>query len=102
MFHKEIRDGESKRSRTLYYSIFSANKSKFKNPEEMNDFIKNLMDPFNNSAANIKNDFDSYYDDYYELYGIQKDNDKESVSKDFNFKEIFNPNTFFTKEKSEI
>jgi hypothetical protein len=73
MFHKEIRDGESKRSRTMYYSIFGAKKSKFKNPEEMNDFIKNLMDPFNNSVANIKHDFDSYYDDYYELYGIPKD-----------------------------
>jgi len=100
MFHKEIRDGESKRSRTLYYSIFSSKKSKFKNPEEMNDFIKNLMDPFNNSVANIKHDFDSYYDDYYELYGITKDVDKESETKDFKFKEIFNPNSFFTKEKS--
>jgi len=100
MFHKEIRDGESKRSRMIYYSIFGTKKSKFKNPEEMNDFIKNLMDPFNNSVANIKHDFDSYYDDYYELYGIEKDNNNELVSKEFNFKEIFNPNSFFTKEKS--
>ena len=43
MFHKEIRDGESKRSRTIYYSIFGTKKSKFKNPEEMNHFIKNLL-----------------------------------------------------------
>jgi len=100
MFHKEIRDGESKRSRTIYYSIFGTKKSKFKNPEEMNHFIKNLMDPFNDSVANIQNDFDSYYDDYYELYDIPKDVDKELGSKDFNFKEIFNPNTYFTKEKS--
>jgi hypothetical protein len=101
MFHKEIRDGESKRSRTIYYSIFGAKKSKFKNPEEMNDFIKNLMDPFNNSVANIKHDFDSYYDDYYELYGIPKDNNNdELVPKDFNFKEMFKPNSLFTKEKS--
>jgi hypothetical protein len=100
MFHKEIRDGESKRSRTIYYSIFGTKKTKFKNPEEMNHFIKNLMDPFNDSVANIQNDFDSYYDDYYELYDIPKDVDKELVSRDFNFKEIFNPNTYFTKEKS--
>ena len=100
MFHKEIRDGETKRSRMLYYSIFGTKKSKFKNPEEMNDFIKNLMDPFNNSIANISHDFDSYYDDYYELYGISKDVDKDINAKDFNFKEMFNPNSFFTKEKS--
>ena len=100
MFHKEIRDGETKRSRMIYYSIFGTKKSKFKNPEEMNDFIKNLMDPFNNSVANIGHDFDSYYDDYYELYGISKDADKDINAKDFNFKEMFNPNTFFTKEKS--
>jgi len=100
MFHKEIRDGESKRSRTIYYSIFGSKNSQFKNPEEMNDFIKNLMDPFNNSVANIKHDFDSYYDDYYELYGIPKDNNDDLVSKDFKFKEIFNTNSFFTKEKS--
>ena len=95
MFHKEIRDGETKRSRTIYYSIFGTKKSKFKNPEEMNDFIKNLMDPFNNSVANISHDFDSYYDDYYELYGISKDVDKNTNAKDFKFKEMF-----FTKEKS--
>ena len=95
MFHKEIRDGETKRSRTIYYSIFGTKKSKFKNPEEMNDFIKNLMDPFNNSVANVAHDFDSYYDDYYELYGISKDVDKNTNAKDFKFKEMF-----FTKEKS--
>lgn len=100
MFHKEIRDGESKRSRTIYYSLFGEKKSKFKNPEEMNDFIKNLMDPFNNSVANIKHDFDSYYDDYYELYGIKQDLGKEIEQRDFNFKEIFSPNTYFLKEKS--
>jgi hypothetical protein len=58
------------------------------------------MDPFNNSVANIKHDFDSYYDDYYELYGIPKDNNDELIPKDFNFKEMFIPNSFFTKEKS--
>ena len=65
MFHKEIKDGESKRN--IYNLIFGED-SKYKNPEEMNNFIKNLMDPFNNSMVSINND--SYYDEYYELYGI--------------------------------
>jgi hypothetical protein len=64
MFHKEIKDGESKRNRYLYNLIFGEN---IKNPEEMNNFIKNIMDPFN-SIVNINND--SYYDEYYELYEI--------------------------------
>jgi hypothetical protein len=64
MFHKEIKDGESKRNRHLYNLIFGEN---IKNPEEMNNFIKNIMDPFN-SIVNIDND--SYYDEYYELYEI--------------------------------
>ena len=102
MFHKEIRDGETKRSRMIYYSIFGTKKSTFKNPEEMNDFIKNLMDPFNNSVANVAHDFDSYYDDYYELYGISKDSNKEINIKDFNFKEMFNPNLFLQKKDKSI
>ena len=93
MFHKEIRDGERKRSRTIYYSLFGEKKSKYKNPEEMNSFIKNLMDPFKDSHDNVKNDFDSYYEDYYDLYDIPKDLTKEQ-QKDFNFKGIF-----FSKEK---
>jgi len=64
MFHKEIKDGESKRNMHLYNLIFGENT---KNPEEMNNFIKNIMDPFN-SIVNIDND--SYYDEYYELYEI--------------------------------
>ena len=67
MFHKEIKDGESKRNNHLYTLIFGED-TKYKNPEEMNNFIKNLMDPFNNSIVSIDND--SYYDEYYELYGI--------------------------------
>jgi hypothetical protein len=64
MFHKEIKDGESKRNKYLYNLIFGEN---IKTPEEMNNFIKNLMDPFN-SIVSINND--SYYDEYYELYEI--------------------------------
>ena len=65
MFHKEVKDGESKRNKNLYSLIFGEN---IKNPEEMNNFIKNLMDPFN-SIVSINND--SYYDEYYELYEIK-------------------------------
>ena len=64
MFHKEIKDGESKRNKHLYNLIFGEN---IKNPEEMNNFIKNLMDPFNSI---ISTNNDSYYDEYYELYEI--------------------------------
>ena len=49
MFHKEIKDGERKRNKNLYSLIFGEN---ITNPEEMNPFIKNLMDPFN-SIMNI-------------------------------------------------
>lgn len=102
MFHKEIRDGESKRSRTIYYSLFGEKKSKYKNPEEMNNFIKNLMDPFKDEINETKkNDFDSYYEDYYDLYDIPKELNKDLTQRDFNFKEMFNPNTFFLKDKSE-
>lgn len=87
MFHKEIRDGETKRL-TMFFSDGS---DKYKNPEEMNEFIKNLMDPFNNSfAANVDNNFESYYDEYYELYGLEKDAvvDPRRSSK---FVKMFNP-----------
>ena len=87
MFHKEIRDGETKRTRTIY-NIFFGDNNKYKNPEEMNEFIKNLMDPFNNSVAAVEYDFDSYYDEYYELYDIKKE--EEIVDNtEFTFKKIF-------------
>jgi hypothetical protein len=99
MFHKEIRDGESKRSRFIYTILFGDNGEKFKNPEEMNDFIKNLMDPFNNSIASVESDFDSYYDEYYELYGIVKDEDVPV--KPFKLKKLFNSKTYFSQNKSK-
>jgi hypothetical protein len=80
MFHKEIRDGENK-SNTLYNLFLCKTANTYKNPEEMNDFIKNLMDPFNNSVGGIEHDFDSYYDEYYELYGLTKDNDEQKHNK---------------------
>ena len=94
MFHKEIRDGETKRTRTIYNMFFGDN-SKYKNPEEMNDFIKNLMDPFNNSVAGIEHDFDSYYDEYYELYDIKKDVEEVNL-KEF---KLFGPKTFLQRKK---
>jgi uncharacterized protein (UPF0305 family) len=72
-FHKEIKDGEIKRNNHIYTIIFGED-TKYKNPEEMNNFIKNLMDPFNNSIVSINND--SYYDEYYELYGIGQESIK--------------------------
>ena len=97
MFHKEIRDGETKRTRIITDLIFGSSNDNFKNPEEMNVFIKNLMDPFNNSVVGVQHDFDSYYDEYYELYDIKKD---DEISKDFNFKKMFNPRSYFKSNKS--
>ena len=71
MFHKEVKDAEEKRSG--FWSIFfQDNTADYKNPEEMNEFIKNLMDPFNNSMPQSTNDFDTYYDEYYKLYDIEQ------------------------------
>ena len=72
MFHKEIKDAEEKRSK-FCFSLVSDNYIKdYKNPEEMNDFIKNLMDPFNNCVVQSANDFDTYYEEYYKLYDIEQ------------------------------
>jgi hypothetical protein len=101
MFHKEIKDGEVKRKCILCSTLSTllTKNEKYKNPEEMNEFIKNLMDPFNNSVANVEHDFDSYYDDYYELYNIKKD-DIDSGPREFKLKQIFNPKSYFVKDKS--
>jgi hypothetical protein len=97
MFHKEIIDGETKRTRTISTYLFG-NKNTYKNPEEMNDFIKNLMDPFNNSITGLEHDFDSYYDEYYELYDIKKDD--EIIIKEFKLKQIFDPKSYFIHNKT--
>ena len=94
MFHKEIRDGELKRSKKLYTLVFGDNSDSLKNPEEMNQFIKNLMDPFNNSISTTENDFDAYYDDYYELYDISKDTQEDVNNKVFKLKTIFSPKSY--------
>ncbi len=72
MFHKEIRDAEDKRSNYLYNYILCRGDNYYSSPEEMNDFIKNLMDPFKN-VTNINTDnTNTFYNEYYELYGIEK------------------------------
>jgi len=71
MFHKEIKDAEEKRSK-IFNILFSDNTANYKNPEEMNEFIKNLMDPFNNCVIQSANDFDTYYEEYYKLYDIEQ------------------------------
>ena len=67
MFHKEIKNAEIKRS-SFCWPV------KIDNPEEMNNFIKNLMDPFSNydysKTANMNNCKDLYYQDYCKLYDI--------------------------------
>jgi hypothetical protein len=68
MFHKEIKNAEEQRS-SLCFGDYNTN---YKNPEEMNDFIKNLMDPFNNCIVQTNNDFDNYYEEYYKLYDIEQ------------------------------
>jgi TM2 domain-containing membrane protein YozV len=105
MFHKEIKDGENKRSGVMYYllSLFGTKYTNitYKNPDELNNFIKNLMDPFNDSIVSIDNDFDLVYNEYYDLYDIQKDelDDKNNLSK-FNLKNmLLNTKSYFVSKK---
>ena len=98
MFHKEIRDGEIKR-RNIFHNLLFGEKQSKKTPEEMNEFIRNLMDPFNNSiATTMDRDFDSYYDDYIALYDIHKDDITQSddtYNREFKIREFLNPNKLF-------
>jgi hypothetical protein len=88
MFHKEIRDAEEKRSK-ICCNIFSDNKLDISGPEEMNNFIKNLMDPFNNSAEQAEDNFDTYYDDYYKLYDIEQPEIKKERTNSQSFRMPF-------------
>jgi hypothetical protein len=75
MFHKEIKDAEEKRTSICYTN----NNKPESDPEKMNDFIRNLMDPFANynhkSNTAVHNSKKLYYDDYRILYDINIDND---------------------------
>lgn len=67
MFHKEIKDAEIKRTSICCNNDNNDNN----NPEKMNDFISNLMDPFANyNKVNKNTNKDLYYDDYRILYDI--------------------------------
>ena len=83
MFHKEIKDAEEKRTSLFYSYGYSFNCSNNKNenddPEKLNDFITNLMDPFANYNYKSKintahNNTALYYDDYRILYDIDNVN----------------------------
>ena len=99
MFHKEIRDRENKKS--MIYTIFFGNLSSTdnnNNAEEMNDFIKNLMDPFNNSMLNIQDEFDNYDVEYNELYSIETKIDEKNINNsNNNLSNFLNPSTYFKK-----
>ena len=78
MFHKEIKDAEEKRARN-FYSLFYPKTKKYKNPEEMNEFIRNLMDPFNAYSLDTA-EVDSFYNDLYRLYDVAPSHiDNDSV-----------------------
>jgi hypothetical protein len=94
MFHREIKDGEIKRRNLVWIYLFGERTNDYKNPEEMNEFIKNLMDPFNNSVASIEHDFESYYDEYYALYDIEKDDNSIVSNKEYTLKKLFKPKLF--------
>jgi hypothetical protein len=67
MFHREIKDAEIKRS--SFFCVHTID-----NPENMNEFINNLMDPFSNydyiKTSKMNNCKDLYYEEYKKLYEI--------------------------------
>jgi len=93
MFHKEIRDSENKQ-RSMIYTIIFGNKNGVR-PDEMNDFIKNLMDPFNNSKiiSNHEN-YDDYDEEYTKLYELdnyfERNQTASSSGKNFIEKKLSN------------
>ena len=82
MFHKEIKDAEEKRT-SICYTSSDKNGG---DPEKMNDFIRNLMDPFANynhkSNTAVHNSKKLYYDDYRILYDINIDTDNTNTKLD--------------------
>lgn len=80
MFHKEIKDADEKRT-SFFYTSSDKNGG---DPEKMNDFIRNLMDPFANynskSNAAIHNSKKLYYDDYRILYDIDNTDTNDTNS----------------------
>lgn len=70
MFDREIKDAEIRRSSFLCVRTINS-------PENMNEFINNLMDPFSNydyiKTSKMNNCKDLYYEDYCKLYEIKLD-----------------------------
>lgn len=63
MFHAEI-----KQDKSLWRWWFCCPKKR-QNVENLNSFIQNLMDPYNDSPQTLKtNEIHSYYEEYYKLY----------------------------------
>lgn len=109
MFHKEIKDAESKRHSLPFDLFFSnyvtINKDASTNPEEMNDFIINLMDPFRNSIAKSSstNDLDTYYSEYYKLYDIDIEDTSSNNSFEVKKTTVFNsPMNFSIRTRSKL
>ena len=99
MFHKEIKDAETKRS-SYFYNFLYGRSQNYKPPEEMNNFIKKLMDPFNNSINNTENDFeDDIENDYFKLYDIDNEKNK-TLNKEFKLKSALNPKNYFKKSNN--
>ena len=77
MFHKEIKNAETRQCCSWFIKILHCfgiciNKNT-NEPENMNNFINKLMDPFadfntNNKKSNEEEDINSYYTDYHKLY----------------------------------
>lgn len=108
MFHKEIKDAESKRHVLPFDILFSnyvsiKKNSNITNPEEMNDFITNLMDPFKNSitSSSSSNELDTYYSEYYKLYDIDAEDSSSSNSFEVKKTAVFNIPTLGNKTLSK-
>ena len=91
MFHKEIKDAEYKRSLLCDLFFDYSYDKNIVNPEEMNTFIRRLMDPFNNELKEPIYENDNYYEDYYKLYDVDITKEKGLDEKDY-----FSPSFFKT------
>ncbi len=84
MFHFEMKEADK-----YYRNPFYIRTKHSKYPEELNTFIKTLMDPFNNYEIDKERTeelFASCYDDYCKLYEIQVDETTSRSLSNYNFK----------------
>ena len=84
MFHQEMKEAD-KKNKEFSFGIKKYSKH---SPEKINNFIKRLMDPFEDYDLENENtnSFNSYFKDYYELYDIDCEK-KNNV-------EFYDPNNF--------